>query len=540
MLIEKEVRDINRLRDILNVLLRNELGPLIRALHMPFWHRKPKIRVVSPDMLLTMFEELGGTFIKLGQLLSIRPDLLPREYCDAFIKLQDQVPPVAYDEVKKVVEQELGKPLTSAFASFSKQPLASASIGQVHLGRLKTGKMVAVKVQRPGIKAKIDADVDILYALARFIQRHYKPKLFNPVEIVKEFERYTQHETDYVLEGKNIDRFAFDFREDPEVVVPKVCWELTTQRVLTMDYLPGKKASSIKGSTAPKILVERVVRVLYKQVFEHGFFHADPHPGNIIVLPKNRIAFVDFGIMGTLEEETRDSITFLFISLIRGDVDGISDALYQLGVVDSTMDPMKLKHGLRESFGEYYRLKLENIEIESVFHSLLRFCNEQHIVLPTDFILLGKAVVTVEGFAKSVDPDFNLVAFSKPYVERLLLRRASPLHVLRTTIHQAGFLKNALFKLPRQFDELMIRAREGDRYFNEINQDLKGLTVELEKTSERVCLSLLCAGLIIAGALILALEQPLLFRLPLYSALCFLLAALFLLMLTISVLSEPR
>ncbi|MFH1409296.1 MAG: AarF/ABC1/UbiB kinase family protein [Nanoarchaeota archaeon] len=544
MHIEKEVRDIERLHEIFRILMKYGFGPFIRDLGMrKFFHKKKsplKSDMLSPGKAVNLLEDLGASFIKLGQLLSIRPDLIPHDYCEAFRSLQDQVPPISFAKVKDVIETELHKPLGKLFKRFDEKPIASASVGQVHRAVLPGGDIVAVKVQRPSVQNAFAADIDIMYAVARFIQRYYKPELIDPVGIVREFEQYTQHELNYVHEGKNIERFHHNFRKDASIVIPKVHWEWTTKRVLTMEFILGKKASQVKKPKNAKLVIEHTVSSVFKMIFEDGFFHADPHPGNILLLNQGRIAFVDFGIAGMLDESVREGITTLFISLIDANLDEAVQSMYQLGFISSAQDHMKLKRELYEYFADYYDTELQQIKMSDVFHRLMKFGMKNKVEMPADFVLLGKAIVTVEGFAHSLNPDFNLVRFAKPYVGRLVARRLRPQHVLHSIIKQSRSLKEAALKLPRQMDELMLRTKEADTYINAIDHDIKGLSTEINRTGNRLGMALLIASFVIGGSLMLIVEQPSWSNIPIYSGLSYSFAMIFTFIFFGSVILERR
>ncbi|MFH1849648.1 MAG: AarF/UbiB family protein [archaeon] len=548
--IAKNIRDIKRLDQVLNVLVKNELGWLVAKLNLTgklsFRARVKKSAFretdTQPYRIRKVLEDLGGTFVKLGQLLSLRPDLIPREYCDEFRKLQDSVKPFSGD-AKAIVETELQKPITEIFAHFEDKPIAAASIGQVHEAILKDGTKVAVKVQRPGIAKRVDADIDILYHIAQLMQKHLRLSVIDPVQIVKEFERYTRNELDYIVEAKNVGRFHDNFRDDKNVRIPRVFLEFSTGKVLTLEFIRGVKASEIhyaRHDVDKKKIVRTVVGAVYKQVFFDGFFHADPHPGNILVLRDSKVAFLDFGIVGYFDDDLRGKVSEVFISMILGNLDRIAESLVNLGVVDNDIDVGLLKTDLRDQLERYYGTDLRQVDISEVFPRLISLARKNHMVLPSDLVLLCKSIVTVQGFAADLDPEFNLVAFSRPFVKRLAKQRLQPKVVFGKIIRTSQGLSRFVTQFPSQAAELIRRIREGDQSIKRIDSDIRTLTTEIDRSSNRIALGLLITGFVIASTLVASVPQPMLLSLPALTLAGFAVTMILLMMLIVSILREKQ
>ncbi len=546
---DRKLKDVGRLRKILDVLIKNGMGYYVDSLKLKKFlpisrtmepHKFLRAET-KPERVVKAFEELDGTFIKLGQLLSIRPDLVPKEYSDAFAKLQDEVPPFPYPVAKATVEEELGKSLKDLFESFEPVAVAAASIGQVHLARLKGGKQVAIKVQRPGIKEVLGTDLDILYLFVYLFDKYHHPDIIDPKEIVEEFEDYTKKEINYLNEAKNIEAFHRNFEGDESTKIPKVYWDYTTEKVLTMEYVKGKKLSGLLRSKKlfnRKLIAKNIVESILKQVFEHGVFHADPHPGNIIVLPSYRIAWLDFGIVGYFSEEMREKVTELFISIIRKDLDSMAHSLLDLGLVEGEVDNEIFKADIQKTMGKFYDVSLNEIKLGEMFHEILNLSKKHKIKLPKDLILLGKTVVTTEGVAAELDSSFNLVGIARPFVENLIRRKTSPRYVFSRIMKSASEFRGFISDVPKQANDLISRLRKTEKLGEQIDSDIRGLGSEIDKSSNRIAIGLLITAFLISGALIMNLAQPQFLGIPIFSLAFFMIAFFLFFVLTVSIARE--
>jgi len=550
--VPQDIRDLKRLEQLLNLLFRYELAFFVHKLRLksflPLSKRLQQEafqkRETNPEHIRKIMESMGGAFVKLGQLLSLRPDLIPTEYCNEFRKLQDSVKPFPYAEAQRVVESELKKPLKEMFLSFSDKPLAAASIGQVHEAALPDGSKVAVKVQRPGIRKTIETDIDLMRRFAELIEHYLKPAVFSPVEIVREFEAYTQNELDYIKEAKNTDRFSEHFSKDRTIRIPKIYWDHTSDKVLTMEFIRGTKCNDAdavkKEGFSSKIIVRNVVNAVFTQVFVNGFFHGDPHPGNILVLKQNRIAFLDFGIVGCLSQETKERAARLFVSMVMGDITGTAEGMIRMGLVGPSTDMESLERRLEEKLSKYYDVSVSHINLASLFSEIISLARESRMKVPSDFILLGKTIVTVQGFAVSLDPDFNLVKASKPFVKKMMKDRMSPKHILKHIAKSTTELSTFISNMPRQAAELLARIEDADRTAASIDTDIKALRWEMDKSSNRMTIGLITAAVLISSALLAATGTGQGSSLRHAALFGFTLAAFLLLFLVISIIREKR
>jgi len=426
-------RDFRRLRAIALVLAKYGFGELASVLvaHYPFLKfSSPRVEaeLSRGERLRLALEELGPTFVKLGQILSLRPDLVPPDIAGELRKLQDEAPSFPFSEVKAQIESELGQPLAALFQEFEEKPLAAASLAQVHRARTREGELVAVKVQRPGIREAIEADLDILFELARLGKRRLPSgELYDPVGAVEEFTRTIHEELDFTREGRHMEIFKHNFAEDETIYVPKVFWEYTTPHVLVMEYIQGIKISDLEQLEAAgldrKAIARNGAQAILKQVFEHGFFHADPHPGNLLVLPGNVIAPLDFGMMGRLDEELRTLVAELLAGFVKKDVDRIIGALREMGSLDAEVDMQAFRVELSGLIDRYYGVPLKRLDLRRIFEEGMALVRNFHIKVPRGLVLMGKALVTEEGVGRMLDPDFDMVSMAEPYVEQLLRQR---------------------------------------------------------------------------------------------------------------------
>lgn len=548
--IPQDIRDIKRLEQILNVLFKYEMGYFIEklklkhflSLHKRLQSNKFEKKETQPETMRKILEELGGTFIKLGQLLSLRPDLIPKEYCDEFKKLQDNVKHFPGNDALEIIKLEFNRDIKKVFSFFNKKPIAAASVAQVHEAVLKDGTKVVVKIQRPGIRKLIETDIDILYHLAHLIEKKFEPKIIKPLEIVKEFEDYTKNELNFVIEAKNIDKFYKNFENDKITKIPKVFLDYTTEKVLTMEFIDGIKISELKKIPKKRAderkIAKNIVNSVLKQVFVDGFFHADPHPGNIMVLKNNRIAFLDFGIVGHFDEELKEKIVNFFVSAVTGDLSSIAENFFDLGFVEPEINIEEFKEDLYDHLESYYGASLEEINISRLFSEMFFLAKKYNMHLPSDLILLGKTIVTVEGTAMEIYPGFNLVEEGKIFVEKLIKKRIHPKYIIKKVVKTTHSLKRFIEKFPNQTSELIRRIKEGDMGIHEIDKDIKTLTSEMDRSSNRIAIGLLITAFLISSALIMNVQQESFYGFPVYSSIGFLIALVLLFILFLSFVRE--
>ncbi|MGW9629855.1 ABC1 kinase family protein [Agromyces sp. NPDC055520] len=382
----------------------------------------------SPAHLRAALEELGPTFIKLGQLLSTRSDLLPPAFVTELARLQDAAPPVAVEEIRAVIRSELGAEPESVFASFDDRPLASASIGQAHAATLTDGTRVVVKVRRPGAVSQVQMDLEIMQNLAMRATRAWEfARDFDAVGIVDEFASTIRAELDYLEEGRNAERFARDFEDDPSVVIPRVIWDHTTSRVLTLERMGGMNVADTvaldEAGVDRHLLARRGADIVLKMIFENRFLHADLHPGNLFIHRDGTIALVDFGMVGVIGEELREHLSHLFIAMVRGDVGLLASALIEVSVTGASVDRMTLRDDLRPFLVRYRLRSVRQTPFARMMADLFAILRDNRVRLPREMILLFKALLLIEALAMRLDPDFRLGDALEPYAERLSWER---------------------------------------------------------------------------------------------------------------------
>ncbi|MEA3378592.1 MAG: AarF/ABC1/UbiB kinase family protein [Nanoarchaeota archaeon] len=529
MSLKKRLRNLQRLRQITNALVKAEMGHVVERLKLKM-HFSKKYKIHSkvfkksslPRRLREAFENLGGAFVKLGQLLSLRYDLLPVEYCDEFSKLQDDVKPFPYSSAKRAIEKELKQPLKKIFKEFDKEPIAAASVGQVYRARLLNGKEVAVKVQRPKIEEVFETDIRLLYHLAGLVLKHYpEVKDYDPVGIIQEFEKYTSKELDYTLEGKNIETFYNNFKDDPKIEIPRVYWKYTKKTVLVMSFVHGTKINLVrqfsKLKSSRRVVVKNVIEAVTKQILVYKVFHADPHPGNIFLISNNKIAFLDFGIVGRITEEMLIQIENLVIGSVNHDPDLIVRAFVESGSVVDDVDISAFKSDLVDALGDYYNTSLQQINFAGFFLTIFNLARKYKIKVPLNYTLLGKSFITLEGFSAKYYPEFNFVEFMKPKVEALLKKRFGPHYVFNAFKKTAEDFKDMVKNIPSDVNTFIKAIKHGTKINIDIdNKDLRKFTAEMDKSSNRLTIGLIIAALIVAAALLMQVPlEPSMHGIPL-------------------------
>jgi ubiquinone biosynthesis protein len=466
------------------------------------------LRATPPERMRMVIEELGPSFIKLGQIASTRSDIIPADLVRELEKLQDTVPPTPFPLIQEQVEKELKKPLAEVFPVFEEVPVASASLGQVHFATLQGGEEVAVKVFRPGVDKVIETDLDILLELATVAEKRTEwGKYYGVLSLAQEFAETLRNEQNYEQEGHNIDRYRQMFAGEDSVRVPKVYWEPTTRRILTMERMQGIKITNVNALEAAsldcKAVARNNIRILLQAVLHYGFFHADPHAGNFVVLPDGAIGMMDFGIMGQLDPVERQWLVQLFVGLFRQDTDRVVDAMSELGIATRAADKRNLARDLDRLRLRYYGLELEQIRARSFVEDLMGLAFANRLKMPSDLVLVFKTIAMLEGISLQLDPEINVFSEVEPYVRDALLELESPLTRLKEAAQQMQESAEAMMRLPKQMQRILEQWEAGE---GNLSMNLRGLdepTRRMTTGANRLAMAILAAALIIGPALIM-------------------------------------
>lgn len=513
----RRVRHLGRYREIVQILARHGYWAVIDQLgltHLVTWPARMRRREPPPppgtlaERVRAAIEELGPTFIKLGQVLSTRPDLVPPDFLLELSKLQDAVPPARWDAVRGVLEQEYAHPLESVFASFDPVPLAAASLAQVHAATLADGTEVVVKVQRPGILRTIDVDLDILFDLARLAQeRTSLGEVYDFTAVAEDFAFVLRSELDYLVEGRNADRLRQNLAGLDIAYVPRVYWEYTTPRVLVLERIRGVKIDDLEGIRAagldPRQIVLNAAEMMIKEVLIDGFFHADPHPGNFYVLDGNVIGMMDFGIVGYLSQQVKEDLVRLFVVSVVMDVDGIVEQLIRMGGAEATVDRLRLRRDIERVLVRYHGLPLKQVRARDVIRDLLPIVYRHHLHLRTDLWLLGKTLMMWEGVALKLYPDFDVFSTADPYVRRFAREMRGPRATARRLAYALNQWSEILIDMPQQLRPLLMQVTQGQWQVRTRQESDERYLAHLDRITNRLALTILLAALIIgAGAII--------------------------------------
>ncbi len=550
-------KHIKRYRDIVIVLVKHSFGDLITNMNIrghvdlgkKFHKRQPDVKIGTYsrwERVRLALEELGPTFVKAGQIMSNRPDMLPQKLIVELEKLQDLVPPFPTAEARRLIEEELGATIPSLFKEFTDIPIASASIAQVHKAVLLSGEEVVIKVQRPGIKQVIEIDVEIMLHMAALMEEHlHGMDIINPVGIIREFERSIKKEIDFTVEAMHVSRFSRNFQEDPTIYVPKVYRDLTTRKILTMEFVNGIKISNvdalIEAGNNPKTIASRGADLVLKQVFENGFFHADPHAGNIMVLDNNIICFLDFGMMGSLLSRQRECLDSIIIGIDNRDVKRIVRATLQLSGNRHVENDDKLEYELADLVDEYYDLPLKDINIGELLTSLFELFVTYKVKFPPDMYLLVKALITIEGVGRGIDPNFDMMSRVKPFARKLLRDRLSPRRLARDVYLSASEFALLARDLPYEIREIIEQIKLGEIKIEFKHMGLEPVLQKSDQVSNRIALAIVLAALTVGSALIvLSKTQPMWRGIPLIGIIGFIGAGVMGFWLLISILRHGK
>lgn len=553
----KRIRHINRYREVATVLARNGFGLILEEMGLInlISFSKRILRKEEEDSktlgqrLRNALEELGPTYIKIGQIASTRPDILPEHLIKELEKLQDQVPPFSFAEVSRIIEEELGAHPQVIYNYFEEEPLAAASIGQVHKAILKTGESVAVKVQRPNISETIETDLEILLDLAGLAERRLEwAALYHVRDMVEEFANSLRNELNYEIEGSNAERIGKQFQEDASIRIPKVYKEYSNKRVLTLEFIQGVKLSQFQTledlGYNRKGLAENLIKAMFKQILIEGFFHGDPHPGNIFVLPGPVIAFIDFGMIGRLSSDMKDHFASLVIGMMRRKTEDMIDAVFAMGIVPEDINRKVLYRDVDLLREKYLDVPLSEVQLGNAVNDLFKVAFKHRIIIPSDLVLLGKSLLSLEGIVEQMDPEISIIDIAEPFGEQLLKERLNPAFIAEKTWKHFRDYTELLLNLPKQAKEIFNSIQRGKIRVEIYLPELATFIRKLDRISNQLSFSILLlsfsiimAGLVVASSLG---NAPLVFwRIPAIEAGFFVAAMMFILLL-ISILRSGR
>ena len=504
---------VNRSRKIAGVLLSHGWDFLRNTEEQIATMNAPVAVNGRPLHLRQALEELGTTFIKLGQILSTRADLLPPEYLAQLRKLQDSASPVAFEEIKQVLVSELGQRIESQFAEFNPEPLAAASIGQAHAATLWDGTEVIVKVRRPGVVAQVEEDLDILRELAATASRHWKfADRYDLTGLVEEFSQTLRAELDYIREAHNAERFAANFANDRYLHVPRIFWEATTSRVLTLERIRGIKINDLEAldaqGTNRRWLAQYATNVVLKMVCEDGFFHGDPHPGNFFIEQNGAIGLIDFGMVGVIDERTQELLADLLISISNRDADRLVDVFMGLGVTRKRIDRAQFRRDIERLLAKYVGLPLGELKVSALLNDVYAVMREHHLHLPPNLALLTKTVIMIEGLGVNLDPGFQFTKSLVPYTEQLVLRQYSPSRWFRNFGRASLDLAKLGVDMPQHLRRIAAAAENGNLQIGVRPEGFDPVIDRLERIANRIVLGVIAAAFINGLAVLVSVYRP--------------------------------
>jgi ubiquinone biosynthesis protein len=540
---EEKTPYFKRYREIIGILVKYGFEDIVA--HTRFkalnWQRFMPDRDGTPAMQFSRYErirlaceELGATFIKFGQILSNRADLFPQDLLIQLERLQDKVPSVPFNELKPKLEREFGKPLEDVFGSIVEIPLASASIAQVHKVKLKTGEEAVLKIQKPSIRKNVTADIEIMRDLAKIIENNFpESAVFQPVELVTTFEKAIKREMNFVTEATSMKRFTKNFAADARVYVPKVYDELTTQKVICQEFVDGKKLSDVAAIKAAGLMPEDAAKMgldlYFIQVFEHGFFHADPHPGNIFVMPDGRLSFIDFGMMGTLAPEDQFILGDLMYYIYVQDTKKLADTIEAMSKGATTIHKrQEFEQEIRDFLEQAHTTSISEVEMSDIIEGLRKVMYDYKISISSNFHLLMRALIIIEGVGLTLYPEYNLMEEVQPYAKRIMAKRYSPKELFKRIYASVQEVGELALDLPNDIREILFKLKEGKLRVEFEHKGLEPMTHKLDVVSNRIAFAIIVAAMILGSAIVIhAKIPPMYHNVPILGIITFVLAGFF-------------
>jgi ubiquinone biosynthesis protein len=515
-------KNIGRIRQIVNVFLKHGFGQFIEQINLQrFIPLRKKLKVFGrwpeiekhsvPERLRMAFSELGPSFIKLAQILSSRPDLVTKIYAEEFEKLQDKVPPFPVEEARKIIESELHLSVQDVFADFDNVPTAAASIAQVHNATLKSGEKVIVKVQRPDIREILETDISILGVITRLMVKYVpESRIFNPVGIVDSFSKTVRKELDFIAEARNAQRFRRSFTSNPDISIPKIYSELLTDKVIVMERFDGVRIDDIKEIDLLGLdrgeLARRGVDAYFKMIFEDGFFHADPHPGNILVMADGKIGLMDFGIVGWLTPDLMENLAGAFLAFLKKDFDGLVDQYMELGFVPEDVDIDVFKNEFKTDLVDIceplYDITISEINFAEYLEVLTQLAIKHGLTMPSSLLLINKTMLILDNIGRQLDPGFNFISVAEPYASKLVKSRLSPQRTFEK-IRKSALEISDMISMPKQINRLLKKAMKDGLGFKVDPIGMERLIKDIDRSSNRLAFSIIVAATIVGSSLLL-------------------------------------
>lgn len=524
MFFNQTFKNIRRLREITNILLKygfedvvaeTSLSGFVTEKRKLTWYRRDKLvfELTRWERIRMATEELGPTFVKFAQVLSNRPDILPEPLVKQFEKLQSSVPPFPTEEAKSIIESELNIKIEEFFEYFGDKPIGSASIGQVHLARLKNGEQVVVKVQRPNVKHQIETDLLLMKDLAvrteNFLEQF---GVINLMDVVNAFDRTMQKELDYTNEARNIEQFRTYYKDNKDFYVPSAYKQYTTSRVMVLEMINGCKITDLeqmsKWGVNPEEIAKLGMKIYLTQIFEHGYFHADPHPGNVLIRPDGSICLIDFGMVGSLMEDDKINFAGVFISMASRNARGMAAYLRRLSVDDDIPDIKSLEYSLHELIDDYASLDVSEANMGQMGARLQQIIYENRMRVPGSIFLILRALAILEGIGKVIYPGFNTMEFMKPFGAKLIADRFSPKKIGTDLFYDSTEFVSFMQALPIEVKEILKQVRKGRIKIQIEPTEYENLLDKITRTSNRMTLALLISGLFISASITLLADLP--------------------------------
>lgn len=555
--IKRSMKNFGRYGDIIGVLIKYGFEDIVDQLNVDVVIKKIRSRFLKkqrsssihksrPERVRLALEELGPTFIKLGQMLSTRYDLIPLDYIDELRKLQDSVNPFPDNQCVRIIEEELEKPIDTLFSFFEKEPIAAASIAQVHRVCSVNGEEMVVKVQRPDIEKKIESDLPILKELAELIERHIPDsRVFDPVGLVNQFKKWINEELNFIQEARNMHRFHKNFSDDAGIYVPEVHWNLTTERVLTMEYVDGIYIDQIEAikqaGMDPPAIAKNGTFFILRQIFEYQFFHGDPHPSNLLILPGHVIAPLDYGLMGRMDRVLVNDVSYLMLGIVKNDTNMIVRTLIHLNRQRIDVDRDQLRIDVADLLARYHAVPLHMLKFQNFFNDLVQLIRDNHIQFPQSLYLMGKSLMVMEGIAQKLDPAFDIISIAKSYFSQSMIGKTEAQKLIRDVTTMTEDYAELLTNAPRLINQILKKSRWGKIGINLHHLRIDDMLDEIDLSANRLSFSMIIAALVVGSSLIMQLDKgPRLWGLPMLGVVGFLIAGFLGLWLVFSIIRSGK